>query len=290
MEKKNKLLLTLGFLVIIYFLTMLFFYFSYSNSINIYNSQTYNGFNTLQNVIHKVHYEDSQLYKTLLSKEILTSKNTQTNFYSTTNHSNGVISDLLDLKGNNIFSSQRIASTIDEYYSLEKLRERIIELHRLNLLNKDNEYDSQILKLINEYENQIDIILIDINKEIEFNKQSNLDLINKLKTNFLIKSITLFIIFLLSLITLFIVSDSYKEFLSKEDGEKEETQILDEDMRRIVSYIKKEVAQGNFPTIKELKFYLKISHPTLIIKLNKLEKSNLIAIKKEGRNKHLFLK
>ena len=60
-------------------------------------------------------------------------------------------------------------------------------------------------------------------------------------------------------------------------------------MQKIVSFIKKEVAQGNFTTIKELKAHIKISHPTLIIKLNELQKENVISIKKKGRNKHLFL-
>jgi uncharacterized membrane protein len=291
MEKKYKFLLVIGTLTISYIFMLAYFYIDYSNSLKEVNTDTYESFNTLQNVIHKVHNEDSILYKTLLSKEILNTNTLKGRFQTFhTNQSTDVIGDLLDLKENKYFSSQSLASTIDEYYSLENLRSRIIELHKQNLLNSNVNYDKEISNLLEEYETQTSIILIDMNKEIELSKENSLLKQENLLSNFIKIEFISLIYYIFSIIIILYFFKFHEEFKSKEEEKVEDRQILDEDMRRIISYIKKEVGQGHFPTIKELKFYLKISHPTLIIKLNKLEKSNMIAIKKEGRNKHLFLK
>ena len=88
---------------------------------------------------------------------------------------------------------------------------------------------------------------------------------------------------------MFYLSDLYKEFIKINEKNNEEI-ILDKDMREIVSFVKKEVGLGNFPTIKELKLHLKISHPTLLVKLEELQNNNIISLRKKGRNKHIFLK
>jgi hypothetical protein len=287
MERKNKIIFSVIGLTILYLFTMSYFYFDYSDSLNLYNDEIYEGFDTLQNLIHKVHNEDSILYKTLLSKEVYISEIGGEDIGFQRNHTFNIIDEFLNLKGNKLFSSERIASTIDEYYSLENLRERIIEFHRLNILSDSDIYNFQISELLTEYEKQINIILKDIHTEIEFNKVKNENFINSLEKEFIVKEVILFTIFIVGLALVLYLSNSFRYFNSES---KKELSILDSDMQRIVSYIKKEVSQGNFPTIKELKFHLKISHPTLLLKLNELEKNNLISIKKKGRNKHLFLK
>ncbi|MEC8339813.1 MAG: hypothetical protein VXZ40_04250 [Nanoarchaeota archaeon] len=290
MDKKKRLLITLGTLTIFYLLIIISFYFSYSKSLNEYNNDVYEGFNTLQNIIHKVHEEDSKLYKSFMSQDFLSSQSNREQYLSKVNHSSNVVSDLLGLKQNNLFSSETLADTIDEYYSLENLRERIIELKKLNEISNNKEYNSEISELVSQYEEQIGILLLDINLEIELNRQKNLDFINKLKKDYIIKQFISSLIFIIYLLIMIYLLEGHKEFIPQNKKfKKEDKLILDSDMQKIVSFIKKEVAQGNFPTIKELKAHIKISHPTLIIKLNELQKENVISIKKKGRNKHLFL-
>jgi hypothetical protein len=225
-----------------------------------------------------------------MSQDFLSSQSNREQYLSKVNHSSNVVSDLLGLKNNNLFSSETLANTIDEYYNLETLRERIIELKKLNEISNNREYNSQISELVSQYEEQIGILLLDINLEIELNRQKNLDFINKLKKDYIIKQFISTLIFIISLLIIVYLLEGYKEFMPQSKKvKKEEKLILDSDMQKIVSFIKKEIAQGNFPTINELKAHIKISHPTLIIKLNELQKENLISIKKKGRNKHLFL-
>lgn len=282
--KKNKILIFALALTILYLSFMTYFFVDYSNSLDSYNSDIYDSFNTLQNLIHKVHNEDSQLYKILTSNEILSSSFDDSQLLSQMNHTSTVIGDLLNIKENEQFSNERLASTIDEYYSLEKIREQIIQLHKLNLISSDVNYDSEIRNLIEDYEIQIQQILGDIHQEIEINKQRNSQAISNLKKEFIIKELVLLTIFLTSILLTLLHLEFFRKIKPKEND-----QILDNDMQRIISYVKKEVSQGNFPTIKEVKFYLKISHPTLLLKLNELEKRNLISIKKKGRNKYLFI-
>ena len=103
--------------------------------------------------------------------------------------------------------------------------------------------------------------------------------------------VTIFVI--IAIVIIVFLSDTHKMFKRQKNSiedKQEENIILDSNSRKIINYIRNEMAQGNFPTIKELKFYLKISHPTLLLKLNELEKKEMISIKKKGRNKHLLLK
>ena len=310
MNKKYKLILTLFLTTIIFLTTITYFYYSYSNSLNKYNDEVYNSFNTLQNLIHKVHTQDSLLYKTLLLKD---NSNFNSNFNNITkvrkNYSNdyythlnsnynttitdkyysnysskNLISELLKLNTNPQFSSQKITSTIDEYYSLENLRKKIIQLNQINQSNIEIKF------LLNKYENQINIMLSQIHEQIEFNKQKNTIFLDKLKSEFLTKEIILFILFITTIITILIITNIFNEILFKERIEEKKITILDNDMKNIINFIKKEINLGNFPTFKEVKKEINISHPTLILKIKKLEKENLISIRKKGRNKHIFLK
>lgn len=291
LNQKTKLIITLLTSIIIFLSISSYFYYSYSNSLDKYNNDVYNNFNTLQNLIHKVHTQDSLLYKTLLLNN-----NNNSNFYKNNNNksytdkyysnfsSKNLISELMRLKSSPQFSSQEITSTIDEYYSLENLRKRIIQINQINKLNPE------IKILLNKYENQINIMLSQIHEQIEFNKQKNTLFLNKLKNELLIKEIILFIFFIISIISILIITNSFNEILFKEKKREEKILILDNDMKNILNFIEKEVKIGNFPTFKEVKTQLNISHPTLILKIKRLEKENLISIRKKGRNKHIFLK
>ena len=270
MERKIKVVFSIGLLTLVYIFLIGYFYFDYSNSLDEFNSNSYESLDSLQNIIHKIHNEDSLLYKTLLSKD--TSNNDEGSCYiSNSNQTCNVINELLKLRDKQTFSSIKLASTISEYYSLEKTRERIIDLHRLNLLDTGVNYDDEISSLLKEYENQINLILIEINQEIENNNKNNILAKDMLLFKFLLMEFFSFIFFVIAIVIIVFLSDTHKMFKRQKNSiedKQEENIILDSNSRKIINYIRNEMAQGNFPTIKELKFYLKISHPTLLLKLN----------------------
>ncbi len=291
MDKKLKLFLIIMFISIFYIMILSYFYIDYSNSLKNFNLNTFENLNAFQNVINKINNENSLLYRSLISSKFEIPK-IEGNLISSSslNSSTLILTDLLNLRNTDEINSKTIVSTINEYYSLKQLNDRIIELHKLNLENNDASLNLEISNLLKDYEIQFNSILINLNDNIEELKLNSKLEEEKLLFNFLIKEIIIFFfyIFSIGLISYFLTMEN--NFLKEDLNYVEKNPILDEDMRRIVSYIKKEVALGHFPTIKELKYYLKISHPTLILKLNKLEKNNMLSIRKEGRNKHLFLK
>lgn len=292
MENKSKLFIFSGILTLIYLLTSIYFYYDYSNSIDLYNTQIYDNYNNLQYLVIKLHDQDSQLYKSLISKEI---NDLEISDYlcSQINSSSSIVDELFKLNKNNQISSDVFSSTVQSYYSLENLRNRITQIYTSNLeTNKEN--SPELALLIREYEKEITKSMEQINKEIELNKEQNLLFYSNLKHDFILKNIILFIIYIVSLISVLYFSTKYdnnKSILKTENNILISSEnILDQDMQKILSYLEKEIKTGNFPTIKEVKFHLKLSHPTILIKLNELEKRGLISIKKNGRNKHIFFK
>lgn len=286
MERKNKFFLVIG-IILFYLSLMVYFYYDYSNSLESYNLAIYQEYDTLQDLIHKIHMEDSNLYKILLSDNI-NSFNTTLNLCSTDNHSSEIIGDILKLKENNAFSSEKIIFAIDDYYTLEQIRTQILQLNTAKVINKT--YDNEISNLITKYDIQMNLILTNINNEIKSNKEKNLTFINELKNDFILKEIMLFLIFIVS-IFLLLYSDKTEDslFLLKKSKIDSNLDIMDSDMNKIMLYIKDEIKNGYFPTIKDVKLHVNLSHPTILIKLNELEKRKLISIKKKGRNKHIFL-
>ena len=256
-------------MVTLYFFLMIFFYLDYSSSLNQYHTQSYESLNSLQNLIHKLHNEDSRLYRTLASYEMIQS--------SSSNSTDTIINQLLNLENSNQFSQNKLASTIDEYYTLQIIREEIVSLNRLNSINYSSQREETINRLIESYESQTSVIINQIQDEIEVNKQENQNTINSLKQEFLLKELLLFVIFILT----------YTPFILNVQKQKNP---YDKQTQTILKFIKSEIEKGNFPTIKELKYHTKLSHPTILNKLNTLEKEQIIAIKKQGRNKHIFLR
>lgn len=276
MFSKKSFFLVLFFLIFIYTILSISFYFNFSNSLDEYNLKIYEDINTLQNLAKKVHDEDSQLYKTLLLKENLPKREL--------NNKSNIINDLFNINQNQL-SSKLLISTIDEYYNLESSKQRIIELHNLNQLSTTFNYDTEINDLLFNYEKQTNNILSNIKNQILMIREKNLIKKDELLFKFLIKEIILFIIFIITI--LFVLFNS--SYLTKSKEKKISNSILDEDMREILNYVRKEILKGNFPTFKEVKFHLKISHPTLLLKLKHLENKKLLCIKKKGRNKYLYL-
>lgn len=265
--KKN---IPIAFMIITYIFLMTYFYVDYSNSLSNYNEQSFESLNSLQNLIHKLHNEDSRLYKTLASYEIQS---------QATNTTNTIITQLLNLENSNQFSQNKLASTIDEYYTLQTIREDIVELNRLNSINYSTQRENQINTLIQRYEIQTITIINQVQEEIETNKKENLKTIDNLKQEFLLKELILLGIFLIT---------TLPTLLKKRN--KNKSTIETKEDKNIINYIKSEIESGNFPTIKEIKQHTKLSHPTLLQKLKELEKKGFIAIKKQGRNKHIFLR
>lgn len=292
MENKSKLFILAGILTLIYLITSIYFYYDYSNSIDSYNTKIYDNYNNLQYLVIKLHDQDSQLYKSLISKEI---NNLEISDYlcSQVNSSSSILDELFKLNKNNQISSDVFSSTVQSYYSLENLRNRITQIYASDL-ETNQENSPELTLLIKEYEIEITKSMEQINKEIELNKEQNLLFNSDLKKNFIFKNFILFIIYILSLISVLYFSTKYTKDISNIITEKNilisSENILDQDMQKILSYLEKEIKTGNFPTIKELKLHLKLSHPTILIKLNELEKRGLISIKKNGRNKHIFFK
>ena len=57
----------------------------------------------------------------------------------------------------------------------------------------------------------------------------------------------------------------------------------------IITFIKDKSAQHQKVTISDLKKHLKVTHPTILSRLNQLSEKGLISLEKEGRKKYLYL-
>jgi uncharacterized membrane protein len=272
---------------IISIVMVLVFYFSFLSSISDVSANEMSSIDSLQNVITQIHKEDSNLYKILLSEDILSSVDNEKS-----DNSNSVISNLLNLKSSELFTSVKLASTIDDYYSITNVRMEIIELY------KAGESGEKINNLLELYESNVEIILSDVESEMKYIVEFRADWQKTILTIFIIIEFLLLILFLVTYFKFSSNLQSNYEIKSekvKEDSENKlaeisEDMILDSDCRKILEFIGSETSRGNFPTFKDLKSHLGLSHPTVLAKINDLESRSLVGIRKQGRNKHLFLR
>jgi hypothetical protein len=280
----NKSYLVICYLVIS-LISLFIFYVSFLSSISEVSADEISSINSLQNVIFQIHKEDSNLYKILLSEKILSSE--MSNFVSV--EDNSVISNLINLKSSELFTSVKLASTIDDYYSITNIRLEIIELYQNEGTSK------KINELLVLYEKSIEVILSDVKNEIKY--------ITEVRAKYQKKILVKFIVFEAVLLALFLIlyfRYSYRDnsgFYSENKSEKvkvsneiNENMIMDSDCRKILEFIGSETSNGNFPTFKDLKSHLGLSHPTVLLKVNDLQARSLVGIRKQGRNKHLFLR
>ncbi len=269
-------------------ISLIVLYISFLGSIDEVSANEQSSINSLQSVITQIHKEDSNLYKMLLSGNILSSE--ISNNLDENGGENSVISNLINLKSTELFTSQKLASTIDDYYSIGKVRLEIIELY------KTDRSSDKIDELLLLYDKNVEIVLNDVESEMKFINEFRANCQKIILQRFIIFEIILVILFLL----LYFKFSSESQNKSKSEdirvsnevklSEISEDMILDSDCRKILEFIGTETSRGSFPTFKDLKSHLGLSHPTVLAKVNDLESRKLIGIRKQGRNKHLFLR
>jgi len=225
---------------------------------------------SLQNIITQIHEDDSDLYNILLSREGFNSSD------CSNEDKRIIVSDLLKLRGSEFFNSNKLATTIEDFYSINNVRDQIIVI-----CEKDGVNFEKIGELMNVYEKNVEIVLAKIGGEIKTIVEYRMNYQRNILCGFFAFQVIWSVLFL------------FLYFRQKENSSMEgviEKEILDSDSRKILEFISVETGKGVFPTFKDLKLHLKLSHPTVLSKVSILEKKNLIGIKKKGRNKHLFLK
>jgi hypothetical protein len=283
-ELDNKNYLVIGY-SIISLISLFIFYISFLSLASEVSADEISSIKSLQNVIFQIHKEDSNLYRILLSEKILSSE--ISNFKSV--NDNLVISNLINLKSSELFTSVKLASTIDDYYSITNIRLEIIELYQNEGTSK------KINELLLLYEKSIEVILSDVKNEIKY--------ITEVRAKYQKKILVKFIVFEAVLLALFLglyFRYSYRDNSGFDSENKtneikvsveiNEDMIMDSDCRKILEFIGSETSKGNFPTFKDLKAHLGLSHPTVLGKVNDLQARSLVGIRKQGRNKHLFLR
>jgi uncharacterized membrane protein len=279
-----------GILCALYFFLSMFFYSFYSNTLDNTIQQEITNTNNIQEIVHLIHTQDSLLYQSLVSKELLISKKEE-NQESNLLFSNP-LTQLLSLQEKKVFSSQSLTSTIDDYYQLESLRNEIISLYKQKLISDDGSVDDDISKKIRQYNLQTKKIVEELQKQNQEYLLKNTQSISELKNNYLLSQLVLFAIFIVTLFFIFFSFQiiSFSKSFGKNTDKEETTQIFDKTEQEILEFIQNQISKGNFPTINEIKKTLKLSHPTILSKLNHLEEIKKISITKKGRNKHVFLR
>lgn len=283
-ELDNKNYLVIGY-SIISLISLFIFYISFLSLASEVSADEISSIKSLQNVIFQIHKEDSNLYRILLSEKILSSE--ISNFKSV--NDNLVISNLINLKSSELFTSVKLASTIDDYYSITNIRLEIIELYQNEGTSK------KINELLLLYEKSIEVILSDVKNEIKYITEVRAKYQKKILVKFIVFEAVL-LAFFLSLYFRYSYRDNSgfdsenKTNEIKVSVEINEDMIMDSDCRKILEFIGSETSKGNFPTFKDLKAHLGLSHPTVLGKVNDLQARSLVGIRKQGRNKHLFLR
>ncbi|NQZ85180.1 MAG: hypothetical protein HRU03_05680 [Nanoarchaeales archaeon] len=279
----NKKYLIIGYCISL-IISLVVLYISFTGSIRDVSADDVASIDSLQNIIMQIHTEDSLFFNLLLSGNVLSSE-------LVSDENNFVISNLVNLKSSKLFSSQKLASTINDYYSITNIREQIIKVYKNGGSNDDS--NNEINDLLILYEENVNIILLNVRDEIKY--------ISEFQSNCLEIILIKFIIFEILLISLFLFlyfrSDK-KIVMGSDDVSAasvpvvviDENMIMDSDCRKILEFIGSETSRGCFPTFKDLKSHLGLSHPTVLAKVKDLESRKLIGIRKQGRNKHLFLR
>jgi uncharacterized membrane protein len=293
----NKKHIIVGY-SIIFVISLVIMYFSFLGSVSDVSADEMGSINSLQNVITQIHKEDSNLYRILLSGSIVSSE--ILNNLENQDDTNSVISNLINLKTSDLFTSQKLASTIDDYYSITNIRMEIIELYKAG-----DSFD-EIDEMLELYENNIEMILSDVESEMKYISEYRFESQKNILMRFIVFEIVLLVLFLVfnfkfsnsvasgscfGATTKFdLKSEEIKENSENKLSEISEDMIMDSDSRKILEFIGSETSRGSFPTFKDLKSHLGLSHPTVLSKVNDLESRKLIGIRKQGRNKHLFLR
>ena len=271
----------------LYIILSVYVYYSSTVSLESFYEQRSDELSRLRDIVKRVHDEDSRLYRQLLIREREELVQYE-RLYSYDNSSKGVISGLLNLREEGYFSEERIASTLDEYYALESLRSRILELHRLELGQGGREVEEELALLLREYENQVRSILEGIENEIETSKELEASYIIDFERALFRNLLLLFLLYFTIVLILIYREGIFSYLFSSSGGDK--FNGIDSEMRAIVEYVGSEISKGSFPTMKEVKQKFEISHPTLVSKVRFLEEKGILYIRKKGRSKYLILR
>lgn len=240
--------------------------------VSIISFNTYNNFSTqfesTQNIIQEVHKQDSLLYRQLLISDVASLAD-----FEDQRNNNQIIQEIFNLKT----SSSNQEDSINTYLSLEELRKEIVTLHKFHLENPLSNYNAQLQEQLNEYEDRQREVISSVE---EISNQMSNSLKNSLITIIIIILIT-------SFIQIYLLKNILK---NKKDKTNTVDIFLDNQSKEILDFIKLKIDNNFHPTIKDIKKEFNLTHPTILSKLKKLEDSELIVIKKDGRNKNIFLK
>lgn len=284
-EKTNKIYFILIFLISLFLLLFI--------SISTYNNFK-NQFQATQNIINEVHKQDSLLYKQLLISDVASLVEIQ-NEEPQNNINSEILEELFKLQNN--FNLQK--NSIDRFISLEELRKEIIILHKFHLENPVSNYNFQLQELLGIYEKRQKEVLVNIEENSSNLEKELKNSLTKIFFIFFISNILLYLVFIFSLNKVHLKQNQIKNQLENRDKKenfynKNETPrndiFLDNQSREILEFIKNKVENNFHPTIKDIKKEFKLTHPTILSKLKKLEDNNLIEFKKDGRNKNILLK
>lgn len=271
----------------LFFLSVNFiFYLNFSSNLNNFYDNSNNQFISIENIIFQIHKEDSTLYKRLLIDEKTKLENYE-NLVSKDKSNDNIVIDLFT-KGN-FRLDKSFSSSVDNYFLLEKLRDKIINYHKLNLISTQSNYNENLNKLLVKYDDLVKDTINNFNSNLNDIKLSQVKFKNNLNKSYLIKSVLLDVLLFVFLLFL-IIYLNLKENKKQEELNNKNNFVLDSDMNKIINFIKLENKKNSNPTIKDIKLELKLTHPTILSKLKTLEKENKIYFKKIGRNKFVFLK
>ena len=267
-------------------------------SVDTYGENSLSSLETIENIIVTIHKEDSILYKTLLienSKDFDTFQS-EMSFENKTTLSNS-ITNLFNSLNENRFKTSVLVD-FDTIFTIEKLRTQIIETHKLQLISSQDNYEVEINQLLMEYEELIKRTISTLNKNIEDIKEENEAFSKNLKEDLKIKFLIILLFYIISIPILYYINEFDVTFSKNTTQEKvvenhnvkpKHYGLLDSDLKNIISYVEKQIRNGYFPTIKEIKSEFNLTHPTVNSKLKILEDKKIILIKKQGRNKHIVL-
>lgn len=289
------------FLNVFLLISFIYIYLDYSEDIINFNQIIDNDLNSFEEVIENIHNEDVLLYRTLLSNDLKKFSSFEESFEINNNKTNFII-NLFKISNENKALSNKLDSSLKSYFELEKSKSKILELHKLNLISSIDNYDEQLSLLLIEYENSVSKTMDEFKDNLDFIKKERKEFQNKIKINLFSKIFVILLIYILSIYLLLyknnlLISNSNNQiYLNHHNSHlKKEKEIfnenfLDNESKLILKFLKHEISSGFYPTIKDVKKELDLTHPTILSRLKKLEEKNLIGIKKNGRNKNIYLK
>ena len=265
MNKKLKIFI---FLILLFNIFSIGFYLNFESKIDSNKKLYDNSINKLKNIIFDLYSYDLKLY-------------TSQNLVSFENKKQKDLEDIINIKNENPLFSKKIDTAISNYNDLVQIKIRINEINRLHNISSIKDFDKKLISLIEDYERTLIITINSLREVLDDIENMNYVFNEKIKNSLLFYFLTLSILNLFSI--LFFLKDEKVKF------KKIKEKFIQKEINLIIEFIREENLNNSYPTIKDLKKELKVTHPTILKNIKILEDKNIIEIKKKGRNKYLKL-